>query len=229
MTAFLRFSQRKDLQYYAPDHHRPVRRRRQRLHSRRRSERFRRLHLDRHAHLSLPGPPGFLPYAGRQGAAVFGRPEHGFHVRRRFSRPADHTRSHRRPQHADHHRIHYSSWAAKPAIRSSRILLPGIRNSIIRRPWAGIPSKWVTNSCPSAPRFWTPTRFMVKTRTTGASASPPARNWASLPAARSRATPPATASRISCSALPTNSTWGATRSSICGNSCTRCIFRTTIG
>ena len=35
MTAFLRFSQRKDLQYYAARPHRTVRRRRQRLHSRR--------------------------------------------------------------------------------------------------------------------------------------------------------------------------------------------------
>ena len=40
---------------------------------------------------------------------------------------------------------------------------------------------------------------------------------------------PATASRISCSALPPRSTWGAIQSSICGNSCTRCIFRTTFG
>ena len=40
MTAFLRFSQRKDLQYYAARPHRALRRRRQRLHSRHRSERF---------------------------------------------------------------------------------------------------------------------------------------------------------------------------------------------
>ncbi len=46
MSLFLRFSQRKDLQYYAPDLTGAVRRRRQRLHPHHRSERFDRLHLD---------------------------------------------------------------------------------------------------------------------------------------------------------------------------------------
>ena len=225
MTAFLRFSQRKDLQYYAPDLTGPSG-----------GDGNGYIHtIDQNASLGytwtvtptsmFEARLGFSHMLGRKDAAVCRRPEHVFHVPRRISRPADHTQSHRRTQHADHHRAH-RHWAAKPAIRSSRIPLPGTRNSTIRKPSAGIPSKWAISICTSAPRFWTPIRFTARTPTAGTSASPPVRNWASPPLAPSRPTTPATAWRISCSALPTKSTWAAIRSSICGNSCTPCTRRT---
>ena len=105
MTAFLRFSQRKDLQYYQPDLTGP---------SGGGGNGY--IHaIEQNASVGYTwtvtptslfrSAPRLLARARRQDAAVSRRPEHVVPVRR-FPGPAHHTESHRRTQHADHQRIH---------------------------------------------------------------------------------------------------------------------------
>ncbi len=225
MTAFLRFSQRKDLQYYAPDLTGPSGGDGNGYIHVVDQNAVGRLHLDHHAHLSVPGPPGFVPYrlpakcrriwaapawlpcsAAFKGLPTTPSLTGGINTQtisgltafgRQTSNPQFQNPTSWDPE------LNYSKTVGRHSIKVGYQFLP-IRTEILD-----------TNPLYGQDTY------------SGHSASPPARNWASLPAAPSRPTIPATASRISCSALPTRSTWGAIRSSICGNSCTRCTFRTT--
>ena len=227
MTAFLRFSQRKDLQYYQPDLAGPSG-----------GDGNGYIHVvDQNASLGytwtvtptslIEVRMGFSHMLAGKVPPYLGGPSMSSHVRR-FSGPAHDTESHRRTQHADHHRTH-------------RHGPPDQQSAVPESYFLGSETQFLEDSGPAFPEDGLPipehphrdsghqSDLRPGHVQRGSSASPPARNWARPPAARSRPTRPATAWRISCSALPTRSTWEATRSSICGNSCTRCIFRTTTG
>ena len=130
MTAFLRFSQRKDLQYYAPDLTGPSGGDGNGYIHAIEQNASAGLHLDRHADLAVRGALGLLPRrsAARRRRIWAARACGPCSAVSRACRPrpvspADSTR---RPS-ADS-----PPSAAKPAIRSSRIRLPWIRSSIIR-------------------------------------------------------------------------------------------------
>ena len=94
MTAFLRFSQRKDNQFYQPRSSGPSGGRRQRLCAHARSERGVRVHLDRHAVSLLDARLGFSHILGGKlppflgGASMQSRTDSRASHVRRFS-PAD--------------------------------------------------------------------------------------------------------------------------------------------
>ena len=198
MTAFLRFSQRKDFQYYQPDLTGPSGGDGNGYIHVDRSERFARLHLDRHADLAFGSPPGLHPYARRQGAAVSGRPEPGQPCSAAFKAcrprrisPADSTR---RPS------PDLPPWAARPAIRSSRILLPGIRSSIISKTLGRHSIKVGYEFLTIRTEILDINPLYGQDTYSGSFSKPTCAQLGQPPPARSRPTPPATASRTSCSA-----------------------------
>ena len=227
MTAFLRFSQRKDLQYYAPDLTGPSG-----------GDGNGYIHvIDQNASQATPGPsrqPLFSKPAWASPICLAAKSRRISAARamsapvRRLSRPADDAQPHRRTQHADHHRTH------RPGP-------PNQQSAVPKSHFLGSGTQLFEDTGPAFPQSGLSIPVHPHRDSGHQSALWPRHVQRGIQQTHLRGTGPAfrlhDSERLDqlqpggflSSALPTRSTWGAMRSSICGSSCTRCIFRTTIG
>ncbi len=156
MTAFLRFSQRKDISFFGPADPGPSGGDGKRLHSRDSAAGGRRLYLDDVADFAVRGALRIQSRAGREGAAVSGRTGYRGRSIGIQGLPSSLAGGFPTP---GRHRIQQSRRSAgKPPIRSSRIRLRSIPSSTTRWSGDGTLSRLATSSWRSAPKFSTSIR-----------------------------------------------------------------------
>jgi len=198
MTAFLRYSQRKDLQYYAPDLTGAARDGNGHIHV-----------IDQNAAIGYTWtvtPPlssrlawaSPISWPARRRRIWADRAWLPCSAVSKACRPHPASPAESIPKHQWTHCLRPPN--QQSAVPESNVLGSGTQLFENRRPafhQGGLPIPAIrTEILDTNPIYGQDTY-------SGYSASPPAASWASLPAARSRLTIPVTASRISCSALPT--------------------------